>query len=709
MIKKFATRIAKFGFLKNVRTNGYSRLYVENVLRDGFYKQSPSYQNYSEQLVQDNTLNHAIRKAQDALLSRQKPEGYWEGELYADTTLTSDYILMTHFLKSVNLSRQMKAVHFIFNNQQPDGSWNIFFGGAGDLNATVKAYFALKLAGISPNDARMLKAKQFIINNGGIEGINIFSKIYLSMFGQYDWNRLPSMPVEMMLVPNFFFFNVYEISCWSRDIVVPLFIISAYKPVIPIPSSSFIDELKKNGNGKQYHYDHENSLWGRTFIFFDKFVKFCGHFPVVKPIRKLALHKARKWLVKHLKGSDGVGAIYPAMLNSVLALHLLGYDKHHPVMKKMIRTLDELIEENDRHLYLKPCLSPVWDTAFTLKALVESGVPARHPALVKSVKWILDKQTTVKGDWAIKRPNLSPGGWYFQFANNFYPDNDDTAVVLMALRHFINITRDTPFTETINGNVVLGKSTSEAVAPEMVQESIRKGLMWIMGMQCKDGGWSAFEPDNNKTMLNNLPWADYGALLDPSTADVTGRVLQVLGYLGYTVKATEIRSAIEFLKKIQEPEGPWYGRWGVNYIYGTWSALMGLASVGEDMNAPYVKKAIDWMLSKQKPDGSWGETCLSYSDRSLMGSGEGTPSQTSWALLTLMAAGLFPHDAIDKGVDYLLKTQQYDGLWNGDVYTGTGFPQVLYLRYEFYSYYFPIMALSEYRYLQQCASKVKIL
>ncbi len=625
-------------------------------------------------------LDAAIARAQAHLLERQAPDGHWVGELEADATITSESLLLRHLIDRVNPERERKMVTYLRQRQLPEGGWNLFEAGPADLSATIKAYFAMKMAGVAPDDPDMVRARGRIRAMGGPVKANVFTKILLALFGEYDWNGVPTMPVEIMLLPNRFYFNLYEVSYWSRAVIVPLLILIDRKPVKWLPADRSLDELWPEPREtaslrlprRPVPFSLQALFWKNLFIAVDDGLKIWERFSP-RPFRKRAIETARLWLEERLAVPGGLGGIFPAMTNAVLALRALGYPDDHPLILGQLKEVDALAVETADTLHYQPCPSPVWDTALAVNAMIESGFPPDHPALARAAEWTLDKQILVPGDWKVKRPNVKPGGWAFQYRNDFYPDLDDTAMVLMAF-------------EKLRG-----------LDPERLGFARSRGLGWFLGMQSRDGGWGSFEADNNRLVLNNIPFADHGALLDPSTDDLTGRGLELLGTLGFRLDHPAARSALEFLKRTQHGDGPWYGRWGVNYIYGTWSVLRGLRWIGEDMNAHYVQKAVRWLATRQNADGGWGETCESYSDASLAGRGASIPSQSAWALLALFAAGHATGPVVEKGMEYLLATQLPNGSWHDPLWNGTGFPRVFYLKYHLYAGYFPLWALGVYR------------
>ena len=619
-------------------------------------------------------LNDSIGRAQEYLLGLQHPEGYWLGELEADSTLTSEYIMLRHFLRRVDRDRERKAANYLKAKQLPDGGWDLFPGGASDFSATVKAYFALKLMGYAPDDAFMRRARENIVAKGGVTKANVFTKIALALFGQYDWRGVPSMPVEIILFPRWFYFNLTEVSYWSRTVIVPLLILMDLKPVCRIPAAASIDELyvpSRAAADLRFPRSERLFTWKNFFITLDRLLHGLERW-IPRPLRARARQQALTWVLTRM-GPGGLGGIYPAMANAVMALHTLGYPEDHPKMAEGVKEIELLgIEEADR-FHLQPCLSPVWDTPLAVNALVESALPRDHPALLRAATWLLQQQILRRGDWQVKRPELPAGGWPFQFRNDFYPDTDDSAVVLMALK-----------------KVALPDRAD-------IRQAIETGLEWFLGMQSRNGGWGSFDVDNTRLLLNNIPFADHGALLDPPTEDLAGRGLEMLGTYGETLAHPRAARALDFVKRTQDPRGGWFGRWGANYIYGTWSVLRGLQAIGEDLNALYIRRAVRWLESCQNADGGWGETLLSYADPTLAGKGESIASQTAWAVLGLLAAGEARNPAVAKGIQYLLDTQRSDGSWDDPFWNAPGFPRVFFLKYHLYPVYFPLWALGVYR------------
>ncbi|MBI4605711.1 MAG: squalene--hopene cyclase, partial [Planctomycetes bacterium] len=604
-------------------------------------------------------LDRAIDASTRWLLGKFQREGagnYWCGELEADTSLESDYILFLHLLDpAAHRVKIQKLARYVLQRQLPDGSWNLHPSGPGEISASVKAYFALKLAGHSASEPFMVRARSAILRMGGIEAVNSFTKIYLSFLNQYDFEKIPAIPPEVMLLPRFFYFNIYEVSYWSRAILIPLSVLYAKKPQRGVRTDISIRELyatPRNGAGNESR-DQGLISWRRFFLLADRVLKLMEKVPV-KPLRSLALRKAEEWIVRRTEDSDGLGAIFPSMVNSVLALRSLGHGDDHPAIAGTLEKLRGLeIEEGDT-LRLQPCLSPVWDTALAVNALIEAGCPHDAPEIVEAARWVLTKEVRKRGDWHLRVPGVEPSGWYFQFANEFYPDIDDTAAVLLAL-------------DRVDPARVTG-----------LEEAIGRGVNWVVSLQSSSGGWAAFDANVDRQALTHVPYADHNAMLDPPCADITGRVLEMLGrYPALRSKPAVqrvIRKGVEFLRRKQERDGSWYGRWGVNYIYGTWQALKGLMAVGEDPGASCVRRAVEWLKGVQQEDGGWGESCETYADPSCKGQGVSTASQTAWAVMGLAAAGEARSDAVRRGVRFLLETQKPDGSWDEDQYTGTGFP-----------------------------------
>ncbi|MBI4641190.1 MAG: squalene--hopene cyclase [Candidatus Tectomicrobia bacterium] len=620
-------------------------------------------------------LNRAIQRSQEYLLGEQYEEGYWNGELESNATITAEYIMFSRYMGRIDQAREEKAVTHIFELQLPDGGWGIYYGAPSDINTTTEAYFALKLAGIPEDDPRMEKARKLILSMGGLSKTRVFTKIFLALFGQHNWQDIPSMPVEFILIPRFLYLNIYELSSWSRSVIVPLLIIFAKKLICELPPWASIQELYAESQGERdlSRLRAERFLsWKNFFLVVDTLLKLYERAPI-KPLRRLAIETAEQWILERQDEEGSWGGIMPAMMNSLIALKCLGYPNDHPRIVKGISAIERFGIETASTYRLQPCVSPIWDTALAMIALLDSGISPSSAPVTRAARWLISKQTQNVGDWGVKNRKGKPGGWYFEFENEYYPDNDDSAVVLRALKRV-------------------------ALREEKVKgEACYKGLEWVLSMQCRDGGWGSFDVNNNKAIMNEIPFADLRSLLDPSTPDLTGRVLEALGAFEYGKEFKAAKRGVKFLKKHQEPEGSWYGRWGVNYIYGTSIALCGLKAIGEDLKQEYVQKAIRWLEACQNKDGGWGETCKTYDDRSFMGKGKSTASQTGWALMGLLAAGRAESPVVRRGIEYLLDHQNNDGTWNENEFTGTGFPRHFYLKYHMYRNYFPLMALSQYR------------
>jgi squalene-hopene/tetraprenyl-beta-curcumene cyclase len=617
-------------------------------------------------------VREAVRKTQVYYLSEQHSEGYWWYELESNVTITSEYLMLLRFLGSDDKARDRKIANHILKKQGSDGTWSIHCGGRGDLSATIEAYFALKLAGFSADDPRLQKSRSFILQEGGVEASRVFTKIFLALFGEYDWGAIPSIPVEINLLPAWFPISIYSFSSWARSTIVPLSIILEIRPVRPVHESARIQELYMEPRKRPPLMLEElpNLSWKRFFVVMDKLIKVMQVVPF-RPLRGKAVSRTIGWILEHQDPSGDWAGIQPAMINSILALISMGYRVSDEPVRKGLDALERFTINNGDELLLQACISPVWDTALTSLSLLCSGIERDHPSVLKACLWLTSKQIFKKGDWSIRKPRLDPGGWAFEFENNWYPDVDDTAVVLMLLRRF---------------------TEKEFVRPEHIE----LGLRWVLGMQGKDGGWGAFDVDNNMRILNQLPFGDLEAMIDPSTPDLTGRVLELLSLYSYDVSSTVVQRALHFLRRTQEEDGSWWGRWGVNYLNGTWSVLMGLRSIGEDMTKPYVQKAVGFLKDLQRPDGGWGECCESYEDCCMKMHGKSTPSQSAWVIMALIAAGEGTSEEVIKGVTYLLNAQGADGTWDEEGFTGTGFPKYFMIRYHNYRNCFPLMALGHF-------------
>lgn len=576
----------------------------------------------------------------------------------------------------------------------PGGGWAQYRGGPAEISVSVLSYFALRVAGDPPDAPHMRRSREAIFRLGGVARANTYTKYHLALFGQYDWSDVPAIPPEMVFLPGRGPFTVYDMSSWSRTIFVPLSILYACKPVMPLPAGRDIAELfpgRRRGpsdgssGGSSLGQAAKQILrqpWKKAFFGIDRLLKTYERLPGADRLRARAIERAGAWMIERFDASDGLSAILPAMANSVMALKVLGYDADHQLMKEQIGYLDDLLLGDAREgtLRMQPCLSPVWDTVLASHALAQAGLDPEHPALRRAASWLLGKQTHRPGDWSRRNP-APPGGWYFEHRNEFYPDVDDTCMALMVLQH------------------------ARADVPESVQAAaVQRGLDWMLGMQNADGGWASFDRNNDKQWLTEVPFADHNAMIDPSTADITGRVLESLSHFdGFSPAHPVVRRALDFLRREQAADGAWYGRWGVNYIYGTWQALRGVSAIGEDLEAPYVRRGVRWLQDHQNADGGWGESIASYDDPSQRGVGASTPSQTAWALMGLIAAGESDSSAVRRGIGWLLDRQDAQGTWHQAEWTGTGFPKVFYLNYHYYRHYFPLMALAQYAKSRQLA------
>ncbi len=625
-------------------------------------------------------VEQAVDRVCRYLFNRQNAAGYWVGELEADTTLESDYVALQLWLyppaadgswNPPTCRRVAAACCRILESQLPAGGWNIYAGGPANVSASVKAYFALKLAGFHANDGRMRRARAKIRDLGGVEATNSYTKIYLSYFGLYPRSKIPSIPPEIFLLPQNNRFGVYGMSSWSRAILAPLSILSAKKALRAVPRGFHIEEIFSGVEPELA----ERLSWKQFFLLVDKGLKL-WEASGIRTDRRKAIDAAAEWMFARLKESDGLGAIYPAMMNSIMALTELGFDRGDPGLEREIERFDALILEDEEGFRVQPCHSPVWDTAMTVFALGSAKDEIEEPArwaLARAADWLVSKQVRKKGDWSVKKPQAEPGGWYFEHANEFYPDTDDTAKVLLALA-------------LVDGNNAQRQRNAE-----------RRAVDWLTAMQSSDGGWAAFDADNNAEILTHVPFADHNAMLDPTCADITGRVVEALSRRAPDRCRVAIRRGVDYLLRNQEEDGSWYGRWGVNYLYGTCFALRGLRAAGEDPREAHMIRAGEWVRSVQKNDGGWGETAASYDDPARKTEGVSTASQTAWALMALFATDDYETDSVKSGIRYLIENQNENGSWNEQFFTGTGFPRVFYLRYHLYPQYFPLMALGEYR------------
>ncbi len=614
-------------------------------------------------------LTTAVDRAMAALLAKQGPAGYWVGELQGDSILESEYLLLKFILEQEDDPELPLIANYLRSLQQADGGWSMYPGGASDLSGSVKAYFALKLMGDDPQSPHMRAGREACIRLGGAEQCNSFSNFYLAALGQIPYEACPNIPPEIVCLPRWAYFNLYAVSAWTRTMILPLAIVSTLRPVRKLRPEQRIDELFTGGERPIRPLEGLPKSWREIFLLIDSVLKRYHALPA-HLFRKQALRKAERWLIEHMEGSEGLGAIFPPMVYILIVFRALGYRDDHPLVAKAHAHLHDFFIREGDEIRIQPCLSPVWDTGIALHALAESGLGSGSDAARRTTDWLLAKECRVASDWRKNVPKVAPGGWFFEFENPHYPDVDDTAMVSMALRR---------------------------VGGPPAQAAVKRGLDWLLAFQNDDGGWAAFDRTRDRPILEHIPFADHNAMQDPSCPDITGRVFECFGHCGITAGHRAVKKGIAFIRRRQTPEGCWFGRWGVNYIYGTWQVLTGLRSVGERMDRPYVQAAANWLRSCQKPDGSWGESCDSYEDPTRKGQGASTPSQTAWGAMGLMAAAGADDPAVTKAIRWLIENQAADGAWEEHFYTGTGFPRVFYLKYHLYRLYFPLTALARFR------------
>ncbi len=621
-------------------------------------------------------LDRALAAARDALIARQSAQGYWLFELEADCTIPAEYIMMMHFLDEIDLPLETKIAAHLRAHHAEHGGWPLYHGGDFNMSCTVKAYYALKLAGDDPEAPHMARARAAILARGGAARSNVFTRIALALFGELPWRGVPYIPVEIMLLPRWFFFHLEKVSYWSRAVMVPLFILCTRKPLAKNPRNVHIRELFTKPPELERDYFHDSlqqgGLLGRILLILDRLArKFDPLIP--KSMRDRATREAELWMLDRLNGEDGLGAIFPAMVNALEAMVILGYPADDPRRVTAKRALQKLLVEGASSAYCQPCVSPVWDTALASHAMQAIGCPASLAAATRALDWLQTEQLLDEpGDWQANRPGLRGGGWAFQFANSYYPDLDDTAVVAWSMH--------------------------QAPNSADYSESVGRALDWLVGMQSADGGFAAFDADNTSHYLNKIPFADHGALLDPPTSDVTARVATVLARVGRPQDRQAMKRALEYLRSSQEPDGSWFGRWGTNYIYGTWSALWAFAQAGIGPQDAAVRRAVEWLRARQNADGGWGESNDSYLKSARPdGKAASTPCHTAWALLALLASGEAGSPMVQRGIDHLIRAQQPDGLWSDPHFNAPGFPRVFYLKYHGYSSYFPLWALAAFR------------
>jgi squalene-hopene/tetraprenyl-beta-curcumene cyclase len=621
--------------------------------------------------VTDSPLDRAVAEARDALVARQSAEGYWLFELEADCTIPAEYIMMMHFLDEIDAELEVKLCRYLRAAQAEHGGWPLYHGGDLNISCSVKAYYALKLAGDSPEAPHMVRARAAILQRGGAAAVNVFTRIALALFGQLPWRGVPYIPVEIMLLPRWFPFHLDKVAYWSRTVMVPLFILCTRKPLAKNPRDVHIRELFTTPPEEERDYFRRTGFVAKMFLAADRLGRMID--PLIPArVRERATRKAETWMLERLNGEDGLGAIFPAMVNALEVMVLLGYPEDDPRRVTAKRALQKLLVVGPSSAYCQPCVSPIWDTALATLAMQEAGDTVSSDASIRAIDWLQTRQLLDEpGDWRVNRPGLAGGGWAFQFANGHYPDLDDTAVVVWAMH--------------------------QARDSGRYDDSVRRALDWLVGMQSSNGGFAAFDADNTSYYLNMIPFADHGALLDPPTSDVTARVVTVLARVGRPQDKQALERAIAYLRDEQETDGSWFGRWGTNYIYGTWSVLTAFAQAHIGPDDPAMRRAAEWLTLKQNPDGGWGESNDTYAIPPVAAKSASTAYQTAWALLGLLAAGESRSEAAQRGIEFLLRTQQPDGLWSDASFTAPGFPRVFYLRYHGYSAYFPLWALAAYR------------
>jgi squalene-hopene/tetraprenyl-beta-curcumene cyclase len=629
----------------------------------------------------------AIARTQAYLLRAQSPEGWWWGELESNVTITAEYLFLTHFLGVGDPARWAKIAAYLREQQRADGTWGVYYDAPGDLSTTVEAYFALKLAGANPEAPFMQQARAFILSKGGIPKARIFTKIWLALLGQYDWRGLPVMPPELIFLPSWFPLNIYDFACWARGTIVPMFILLTERPVCPVPPAAAVGELYCRPEDRlDWKLPDRGPTpllsWRRFFLGVDAALRRLEQ-RRWKPLRQAAKRACERWIIAHQEADGSWGGIQPPWVYSLLALSVLERPVTDPVMAKGLRGFEDFAIEDEHTFRTQSCMSPVWDTCLAATALLDSGLPPDHPTLLQAGRWLLGEQIFSGGDWQVNNKSGRPGGWAFEFQNDLYPDTDDTSEVLLALRRIAFLPED-------------------ARAKEV---ALDRGTEWLLSMQSKNGGFASFDVDNTRRAITQIPFCDFGEVIDPPSEDVTAHILEWFGALGLPREHPQIAAALRYLKREQHSDGSWWGRWGVNHIYGTGAVLPALRALGEDMRQGYVQRGAHWLVNCQQANGGWGETCASYEAPTLRGTGATTASQTAWALLGLLAvkrgggADARIAEAIERGVSYLLEHQEEDGAWEEPYFTGTGFPRAFLIKYHMYRIYFPLMALG--RYLEQ--------
>lgn len=646
------------------------------------------------------SVDAAINRTNELLRDIQHEEGWWWGELESNPTMEAEYILLTHILDVADRERNGKIANYIERRQGQDGGWSLYYGGPGDLSTTVECYTALKIAGRDVGSPVMSRARNFILSRGGVSETRVFTKIWLAMIGQWDWRGTPYLPPEIMFLPRWAPFNIYSFASWTRATVVPMTIILSRNPTHPLPPDQAIDELFPLGrDNTDYSLPPPSPLSADWLVFVaDRLLHTGEKFPL-KPLRKLACRRVEEWIVKHQEEDGSWGGIQPPWVYSLIALRELGYSMDHPVIKRGLAGFEGFaISDSDDTWRVQACISPVWDTALAVNAMLESGVAADDPAVVRASDWLVSRQIKEPGDWQVKVPSVAPAGWAFEFDNNAYPDTDDAAEVLLAI------------------------GRAGVSDPASRDRAVDSGLSWLAAMQSANGGWGSFDRDNTSRITVRLPFFDFGEVIDPPSVDVTGHILEALALLGWPDDSSAFQRAVRYIWQEQEPDGPWFGRWGVNYLYGTGAVLPGLEAIGFNMSDPRIQMAADWVESRQNSDGGWGETCASYADPGLRGRGDSTASQTAWALIALIAAGRVDGNAVERGISYLVGSQRPDGAWDEPQYTATGFPGYgigdrrfkgleasekellpvelpagFMIKYHMYRIYWPLLALGRYR------------
>jgi squalene-hopene/tetraprenyl-beta-curcumene cyclase len=644
-------------------------------LEDGLgsaWQPAPAQPDFSPIAAGHDRLAQVVAEARAGLEDLQKADGHWVFDLEADATISAEYVLFEHFLSEIDQALESRIAVYLRAGQADHGGWPLYIGGDFDMSATVKAYFALKLVGDDPTAPHMTRAREAILAHGGAARCNVFTRFLLALFGQVPWRAVPVMPVEIMLLPRWFPFHLDKVSYWARALIVPLLILMARKPRALNPRGIGIAEvfLTPPEQERAYITSPTGATWGRFFLTVDRLLRFAEPLFPGRP-RERAIRQAVAFITERLNGEDGLGAIFTPMAATVMVFETLGYPKDDPDLVIAKQAVRKLLADKGDYAYFQPCLSPVWDTVLACHALMEAGATGATPSVRRALDWIAERQVLdTVGDWARARPDVRPGGWPFEYRNDYYPDVDDTAAILCALHR---------------------------ADSERYQHAIERGVEWMLGMQCRNGGWGAFDADNIHDYLNNIPFADHGAMLDPPTADLTARCISALAQIGYSREHPVIARALKYLRREQEADGSWFGRWGTNHVYGTWSVMVALNAAGEDMAQPYVRKAVEWLTSRQQADGGWGESCGSYWPDRKDEVVASTPSQTAWALLGLMAAAEVESAAVVRGIDYLRRAPRQGGKWDEVLYNAVGFPRVFYLHYHGYCAYFPLWALARYQ------------